>query len=373
LKNNNLNKKEMKKLLLALSLVLVSLTGFSQTTAPDATKPYLIFDATYELQPVGSGDPTNVPIYYDNAGATAMKAVQFRFWYDKNVFASPTVAYIGSETNNYFATKVNAIEGNVTVTWVYTGADANFNIADEAMFNVALPFQASYQNGTVNPMSFTGATSFPAYAALADGTDTVLGLHNYGGAFTEPVFEYAATFLNSPSNPAENIPVILQKSSDGTTWIDVETVNTNVNGVAQFNEFLDQSYWDIRIKVNAGLDASSALSAADADMIAQISTELQVPTGIQFYTANPNLQNQITISDSYLVFSRLAQGLNSYPNTPDILFFTEGEYNQIAAANTSLLGTIPGQSTFLSVNINNTTSGTYYLLVLGDANGTGFN
>jgi hypothetical protein len=364
----------MKKLLLALGLVLVSLTGFAQTTAPDATKPYLIFDATYELQPVGSGNPTNVTIYYDNAGSVAMKAVQFRFWYDKDVFASPTVTYVGAETNNYFATKVDATEGNVTVTWVYTGANASFNLADEAMFNVALPFQGSYQNGTVDNMTFTGTTSFPAYAALADGTDATLGLHNYGGAFTEPVFEYAATFLNSPTNPAENVPVILQKSSDGNTWTDVATVNTDVNGVANFDEFLDQSYWDIRVKVASGLNASSALAAADANMISEIVAGNLTATGTQFYTANTNRNsNGITISDAYMVFGRLAQGTTSYPGVPDVLFFTEAEYNQIAASSTSLESTIPGQVTFLSVNINNTTTGNYYLLVLGDANGTGLN
>jgi hypothetical protein len=363
----------MKNLLLALSLVLVSLTGFAQTIAPDATKPYLIFDASYNLQPVGAGTPTDVAIYYDNAGATSIKAVQYRFWYDNTVFDSPTVTYVGSETNNYFQTKVNTVEGNVTVTWVYTGANASFNIADEQMFNVALPFKVSYQNGAVTAMAFTGATAYPTYGTLGDGTDTTLGLHNYGGVFTEPVFEYAATFKNSPSNPAENIPVVLQKSSNGTTWVDVETVNTNADGVAQFNEFLDQSYWDIRIKVDAGLNASSALSTADADMMVQIATELQVPTGIQFYTGNPNQVNGITISDSYTVFSRLAQGLATYPNTPDVLFFTEGEYNQIAASSTDLSGTIPGAVTFLSANINNTTAANYYLLVLGDVNGTGLN
>jgi hypothetical protein len=364
----------MKKLLLALSLVLVSLTGFAQTTAPDATKPYLIFDATYELQPVGSGNPTNVSIYYDNAGATAMKAVQFRFWYDKDVFASPTVTYIGGESSNYFATKVDATEGNVTVTWVYTGANANFNIADEAMFNVALPFQGSYQNGTVTPMAFTGTTSFPAFAALANGTDTTLGLHNYGGAFTEPVFEYAATFKNSPSNPAENIPVILQKSSDGNTWVDVETVNTDADGVAQFNEFLDQTYWDIRVKVASGLNASTALSTADANMISEIVVGNVSHTGTQFYTGNTNRSaNGITISDAYMIFGRLAQGATSYPSIPDVLFFTEAEYTQIAASSTDLSSTIPGQVTFLSTNINNTTAGNYYLLVPGDVNGTGLN
>jgi hypothetical protein len=364
----------MKKLLLVLSLVLVSLTGFSQTIAPDATKPYLIFDATYELQPVGSGNPTNVTIYYDNAGTVNMKAIQFRFWYDKNVFASPTVTYTGSETNNYFATKVNATEGNVTVTWVYTGTNASFNIADGAMFNVALPFQGSYQNGAVTNMSFTGTTSFPAYAALADGTDTALGLHNYGGAFTEPVFQYAANFKNSPSNPAENIPVVLQKSSNGTTWVDVTTVNTDTNGTANFNTFLDQSYWQIRIKINPGLNASTALTTADANMISEIVAGNVAVTGTQFYTANTNRSsNGITISDAYMVFGRLAQGTSSYTGVPDVLFFTEAQYNQIAASSTDLSSTIPGQVTFLSTNINNTTSGNYYLLVPGDANGTGLN
>ena len=362
----------MKKLLLALSLVLVSLTGFAQTTAPDATKPYLIFDASYNLAPIGA-TPTNVAIYYDNAGSTAIKAVQYRFWYDKNVFDAPTVTYTGAETNNYFQTLVNATEGNVTVTWVYTGADASFNIADGAMFNVALPFKAGYTNGAVTAMAFTGATAYPAYGTLADGTDTTLGLQNYGGVFTEPVFEYAATFLNSPTNPAENVPVILQKSPNGTTWTDITTVNTNASGVASFTTNLDQNYWQIRVKVAPGLTAPDALSTADADMMAQIATGIQTPTGTQFYTANPNQANGITISDSYTLFSRLAQGLTTYPNNPDVLFFTEAQYTQIAAATTSLSSTIPGVSTFTSANINNTTAANYYLLVLGDANGTGRN
>jgi len=363
----------MKKLLLVLSLVLVSLTGFAQTTAPDATKPYLIFDASYNLAPIGA-TPTNVAIYYDNAGSTAIKAVQYRFWYDKNVFDSPTVTYTGTETNHYFQTLVNATEGNVTVTWVYTGTDAAFNIADGAMFNVALPFKASYTNGAVTAMAFSGATAYPAYGTVANGTDTTLGLQNYGGAFTEPVFEYAATFLNSPTNPASDVPVILQKSADGTTWTDVMTVNTAAStGVASFTTNLDQNYWQIRVKVAPGLTAPDALSTADADMMAQLATGLQTPTGTQFYTANPNQANGITISDSYTVFSRLAQGLSVYPNTPDILFFTEAQYNTIAAATTDQSATIPGVSTFTSANINNTTAANYYLLVLGDANGTGRN
>jgi hypothetical protein len=363
----------MKKLLLMLSLVLVTLAGYSQTIAPDATKPYLIFDQAYNLQPVGAATPTDVAIYYDNAGSTAIKAVQFRLWYDKTVFDSPTVTYVGSEINNYFQTLVNTTEGSVTVTWVYTGANASFDLTDEQMFNVALPFKASYTNGAVASMAFTGATSYPSYGTLANGTDTVLGLQNYGGAFTEPVFNYAATFLNNPTNPATDVPVILQKSSNGTVWTDVMTVPTLATGVAAFTTNLDQTYWQIRVKVAPGLTAPSALSTADSNMIAQMATGIQTPTGTQFYTANPNQANNITISDSYTVFSRLAQGNSTYPNNPDVLFFTEAQYTSIAASATSLEVTIPGQVTFLSANINNTVAANYYLLVLGDVNGTGRN
>ena len=363
----------MKKILLVLSMMLVTITGFAQQVAPDNTKPYLVFDASYNLAPVASGTNTQVAIYYSNLTSTAIKAVQFRFWYDKTVFDSPTVTYTGTETNNYFQTKVNATEGNVTVTWVYTGSNTAFNIANESMFNVSLPFKATYTNGAVQAMAFTGATAYPAYGTLANGTDTALGLQNYGGVFAEPVFNYAATFLNSPTNPAENVPVILQKSSNGTTWIDVLTVNTNIDGVASFTTNLDQNYWQIRVKVASGLNASTALAAADADMMAQIATGLQTATGTQFYTGNPNQVNGITISDSYTVFSRLAQGLAAYPTTPDVLFFTEAQYNQIAVSATDLSATIPGQVTFLSTNINNTTAANYYLLVLGDVNGTGLN
>ena len=363
----------MKKILLILSVFLVTITGFAQQVAPDNTKPYLVFDASYNLAPVASGTNTQVAIYYSNLNATAIKAVQFRFWYDKTVFDSPTVTYTGSETNSLFNTKVNTTEGSVTVTWVYTGASTSFNIVNGSMFNVSLPFKAAYTNGAVTAMAFTGATAYPAYGALANGTDTALGLQNYGGAFAEPVFNYAATVLNSPTNPSTGIPVILQKSADGTTWTDVMTVPTLATGVAAFTTNLDQNYWQIRVKVAPGIVAPAAIAAADADMIAQIATGLQAPTGIQFYTANPNQSNGITVSDSYTVFSRLAQGLTAYPTTPDILFFTEAQYNTIAAASTDQSGTIPGAVTFLSANINNTTAANYYLLVLGDANGTGHN
>ena len=363
----------MKKLFLTLSTVLVSIMSFAQTTAPDSTKPYLILDASYNLQPVTSGNLTNVAIYYDNQTGTANKALQFRFWYDASVFDSPTVTYTGSETDNYFQFKIDDTEGSVTIAWVYTGNDPDFDISAGAMFNIGLPFDSSFTNGSISNVAFTGATAFTPYGTLSNGTDTDLGLQNNGGVLQEPPFDYVATILNSPTNPAENIPVILQKSSNGTTWTDVQTVNTLADGTATFSDNLDQTYWQLRVKIESGLDASSALSTADANMIAQLAIGLQSLTGTQYYTANPNQANGITSSDSFTVFARLAQAATSYPNNPDVLFFTESQYNIIAAATSDQSSTIPGLVTFVSPLINGTTTGNFYMLILGDANATGLN
>ena len=361
-----------KNILLTLLLVMSSVFAFGQTTAPDATKPWVILDSTYSLEAVTSSTNTSVDVYYDNTSGNVVKGIQFSFSYDNTVFDSPTVTYNStSGPVGYMATDVDTTNGIVKVLWVYDGASTTFDIIAGNMFSVDLPFQSGYTNGTVAGLDFT--TDLTAYYAKSDGTDGTLGTQDNGGNFVEPTFDYTATILNSVTNPAESIPVILQKSSDGSTWSDVATVTTAVDGTAVFSEFIDQGYWQIRLKIESGLDASTALSTADANMIAQIAAGVQSASGVQFYSANPNQANGITASDSYLVFARLAQGNSNYPANPDVLFFTEAQYMTIDAANTDQSGTIPGQSEFLSPQINGTTSGNFYLIILGDANSTGLN
>lgn len=363
---------KLKNIFLTLTLVITSLTVLGQTTSPDATKPYIIFDSTYNLESTSSSSNTTFDIYYDNTSGNDVKGIQFSFNYDKDVFDEPTLTYNNtSGPVGYLSYDVDSTNGIVKVVWVYTGATTTFNMTAGNMFTVNAPFLSSYTNSIVNDVDFT--TDLTAYYVKTDGTDGVLGTQDNGGNFIEPAFDYTATILNSATNPADTIDVILQKSSDGSSWTDVSTVTTDVNGESVFSENLDQDYWQIRLKIASGLDASSALSTADANMIAQIAAGVQSPSGIQFYTANPNQGNGITASDSYIVFSRLAQGNSSYPSNPDVLFFTEAQYNTINNATTDQSSSIPGLTEFLSPLINNTTTGNFYLLILGDANGTGLN
>ena len=362
----------MKKTTTFITALLTTVLTYGQTTSPDASKPYIILDSTYSLESVTSSNNTVVDLYYDNTSGNAVKGIQFSFNYDKDVFDSPTVTYNNtSGPVGYMSTDVDETNGIVKVVWAYDGASTTFDIITGNMFDVALPFKSSYTNGTVNGIDFTN--NLTAYYAQTDGTDATLGTSDNGGNFVEPVFDYVATILNNNTNPAESIPVILQKSSDGNTWVDVTTATSAADGTVTFSENIDQGYWQIRLKIEGGLDASTALSTADANMIAQIAAGVQTTSGIQFYTGNPNQANGITVSDSYLLFARLAQGLSAYTNNPDVLFFTEAQYNTINASSSDQSSSIPGLTEFLSPQINGTTAGNYYLLVLGDANGTGLN
>ena len=363
---------KLKNILLTLALVISTMTVFGQTTAPDATKPWVILDSTYTLESTASSSNTTFDVYYDNTSGNAVKGIQFSFNYDNAVFDEPTVTYNNtSGPVGYLSYDVDSTNGVVKVVWVYTGASTTFDMIAGNMFTVNAPFLSGYTNGAVADVDFT--TDLTAYYVKADGTDGALGTQDNGGNFIEPAFDYEATILNSATNPAESIPVILQKSSDGSTWTDVTTITTDAQGKAVFSESLDQAYWQIRLKIASGLDASTALSTADANMIAQIAAGVQSASGVQFYTANPNQATGITASDSYLVFSRLAQGNSSYASNPDVLFFTEAQYNTINASSSDQSSSIPGLTEFLSPQINGTTTGNFYLLILGDANGTGLN
>ena len=240
----------MKKTITLITALLTTVFTYGQTTSPDATKPYIILDSTYNLESVNSSNNTVVNIYYDNTSGNAVKGIQFSFSYDKDVFDTPTITYNNtSGPVGYMSTDVDATNGIVKVVWAYDGASTTFDLTAGNMFDVALPFKSNYTNGTVDGIDFTN--NLTAYYAQSDGTDAILGTSDNGGNFIEPAFDYIATILNNATNPAESIPVILQKSSDGSTWVDVTTGTTAADGTATFSENIDSAGFVALFKIVA--------------------------------------------------------------------------------------------------------------------------
>ena len=363
--------------------LLCSTSTFAQTcpTAP-GTGVYVMFDSTYPVGSITAGE-THVRMCYANTTSTKVSGVQFRVWYDKVAFAggAPVVTSLNTTFPQSLQYVTNTTEGSITITIAYTGSSSTFTIPDGTLFDLKLLHTPNFQNfsGT-NPianMAVTGVTPFPNGASDINGMDTNLVVHNYGGVFQQQMFVYSGTFKTVTGAGAKNIPVVLQKkATTATTWTDVTTFTTDVNGAFSFNEPIDVTYYDVRIHVQGdALNFGNIVTTADAQKANDIVLGTTTPTGFDFYSADVNGSNTITIADVYSIFGRIAGRFTAWPNSvKDVLFFNETEYNTINTSPTNLRSTIPGVTVFDKVVLpaDPHTLVSFYVLGAGDTNNTGF-
>jgi hypothetical protein len=138
---------------------------------------------------------------------------------------------------------------------------------------------------------------------------------------------------------------------------------------------VDTTYWNARITVKGDtLTTSTIVSTADAAKVNQYVLGTATPTGFDYYAADVNGSNSITISDVYGIFARLAGRFTAWPNTvPDVKFFTQAQYSTINGSSTNYTSTISGTvNVSYDIIAGGVDSVTYYVLGYGDANGTGF-
>jgi hypothetical protein len=161
-----------------------------------------------------------------------------------------------------------------------------------------------------------------------------------------------------------------------STWIQASTTQTNNAGVFTFTDVpLDVTSYDVRIRVDGeSLSIANIISTSDSQKINRFVLGQDTPTGFDFYSSDVNGDNNISISDVYGVFGRVSGRFSSWPNSvKDVKFFSDSEYTSINGSTSSLQSTIPGVTNLVYNILPGTTTVTFYVLVKGDANGTGFN
>lgn len=373
----------MKKLLtLLVGLFLLSMTAFSQTcpTAP-GSGVYLMFDSTYPAGTVASGE-THVRMCYKNSTpSTKITGVQFRVWYDKTAFGSsaPVVTSLNTSFSQYLQYVTNTTEGSITVTLSYTGSSSTFSIPDGQLFDLKLMHSASFWTYTsITNMSITGVTAFTNGAADINGLDAALTLYNYGGVITPQMLTYHGSFKNVTGSGAKNLTLALQrkpKLSPASAWADFATTTTDTQGNFSFNQPIDTTYYSARLRVQGDtLSYGNIVTTADAHRINDIVLGNVTPTGFDYYAADVNGSHNISIADVYSVFGRIAGRFSAWPNSVnDVKFFTAAEYATINGASTNYTASIAG-TTILTFDIlpGQPDSVTFYVLGVGDANGTGY-
>jgi len=367
----------MKKLVFLVAFMLATILGYSQTCpTPPTSGVFITLDSNYQLGTVAAGF-TNVGLCFYNNTATKITAFQFRVYYDNNAFSGvDAVTSLNTSFAQYLKYVDSPANGYVTITLTYTGSLSTFEIPSGPIVQVKLHHVAGFASLTsVNNMSF-GAVTYPAISTRQDGMDNTLTLQNFGGVMQPQTFSFAGTFTNVTGSGAKNLTVGLEKKlKPSGSWVPVTSSSTNVSGNFAFNNIaVDTTGYDVRIKiVGDTMAVGNVISTADAQKVNDYVTGTLTPSGFDYYAADVNGDNNITISDAYGVFGRISGRFSVWPNSvKDVKFFTSAEYATINGSSTNYLSTIPGTTNFTFNIIAGAPSPTFYVLVPGDANGTGY-
>jgi hypothetical protein len=370
----------MRKLFFLILTGLISGTGYSQTCpTPTTTGAHLTLDASYQTGTYSRGK-TDVSLCFNNTSAENITAVQFRVFYDVQAFSGvDTVESLNTTFTQYLQYQDNPAGGYVTLTLTYTGNNSSFTIPNGQLFKITYnhkPALATTYFNVAN-MTFTGVNTFPETATKQNGTDYALTLTNFGGAFLKNQFSFGGKFVNVTGTPAKNINVVLEKKlKTSSSWSSVQTQQAGLDGSFDFaNVEVDTTAWDVRINVKGDtLSVGNVVSVSDAQRINQYVLGQQTASGFDFYSSDVNGDNKINISDVYGVYARVSGRFSSWANNvPEVKFFSESEYNTINTSTTSQQTTIPGVTNFtFDLVAGQPDSVTFYVLVPGDANGTGF-
>ena len=371
----------MSKLLKVLfTLFLLSpLFVFSQVPVAPSGGIWGIIDTQYQVGTTAQGS-TQAKITLQNTTLTKYAGTQFRVFYDNTAFTNAAVSLIGSTTNLDLQYVTNTTNGYITITLVYTGPSATYTLANGERFLITFTHAAPavFNNlASITPLTWTGAQAFPTYAAKQDGMDTTLSVHNYGGNFIFQNFQYAGTFTNVTGSPAKYLNLALERRPQGGgAWVQHSTYTTNITGNFSISVPLDTTYWDVRLAIKGDtMGVGNIISSTDAQQINQWVLGNGTMSGFDYYTADVNNTGNITISDAWGVFGRVSGRFTEWPNNvEDVKFFTASEYSTINGSSTNFTQTIPGSTNFnFEIIAGQPSSVTFYVMVPGDANGTGYN
>jgi hypothetical protein len=369
--------KQLKGLLFGL-LFLLPFIGKAQVPAAPSNGLWGIIASQYQVGTTAQGN-TTAKITLQNTTLTKFAGVQFRVFYDKVAFTNATVALIGSTTNLDLQYITNTANGYITITLSYTGPSATYTIPNGERFLITFTHAAAatFNNlPSISNLTWTGLQTFTPYAAKQDGMDTTLSVHNYGGVFTPVNFAYHGTFTNVTGTGAKTLKLALERRPlGGNTWTQHSVYTTNNNGQFNISVPLDTTYWDVRLAVQGDtMGVGNVISSTDAQLINQWVLGNGTMTGFDYYTADVNGSNNTTISDVWGVFGRISGRFTQWPNnTKDVKFFTASQYTTINGSATNYTSTIAGVTNFtFDILPGQPDSVVYYVMVPGDANGTGY-
>jgi len=377
----------MKRFLLGLILML-PFVSYGQNganeilTAPNSNSPHILVDTLFTLEQDISVGYTEIYLHYANPTLSDIfSAVQFRIFYDNTSFTTPEIYWgptatpITDKYGSYFA---NSDYVNVIAS--YTGTNSGFDWADGAMFKLRLYHTTTY-DGVVDSIAVAGSTTYNNLATTTSGLDVPLAMHNYGGNFQMDTLEFPIIARNADGTPAQGMWFTAQKrlkSDVSGLWTPIGTDSTNSNGLFVVQDQLDTAFWNLRITAQSDtMSDGFALSVTDAYKLANQSSQQDTLSGIEWYAGDINESNDVTISDAFAMFNRLALQSTTWTSlfsgVNNVAILWPDEYTSALAATASPTWTNTPRVYSIDTIVNSMDSLKPYIYVVGDATTTGYN
>jgi len=376
----------MKRLLLTLIAVMGLSATYAQNgatevlTPPNSNSAYILVDTLFTLEesPVGY---TEVYLHFSNPTLDEVKAVQFQINYDADAFASaqifwgPTAVGVTDKYGSYFDNN-----GVLNVIASYTGNTSTFDWANGAMFKLKLNNSAIY-NAESDSLFFNPSTTYQSIYTTGNGVDNVLGLENYGGNFQQPIINYPIHVYNVDSSDAQGVwysAYARHKDSTQLGWTLIEADSTDSNGLAIVTTPLDTTKYFLRLVGQTDtMTDGGALSITDAYKLANHASQQDTLKAIQWLQGDINESGDVTISDAFAVFNRLALSQTNWNNlftgVYNTTLLTPDAYLTALQSQSAPLWTVAPRQYSIDTIQNGNDSAIAFLYVVGDATNTGYN
>ena len=179
--------------------------------------------------------------------------------------------------------------------------------------------------------------------------------------------DYVQFVSNGKWNDLPNnvsLPYVLEFNYIVTTssWTLYKTVYTNSVGRFTISESYDPSK-EYYIQIDAP-PLTQSFTTNDGLNISNIILGKISINGLSYHRFDLNNDNKITVSDEYMLFSRIAGIRNSWV-VPDCRLYTTSQYNSIISSTGNVRNTFPGVSSITTSILTSGGSLTYYLIAPG--------
>jgi len=199
------------------------------------------------------------------------------------------------------------------------------------------------------------------------------GSYSYGNTFdfvttitgAKDPFKYSGYVYDSEGNGISGIPIKLyNKTKAATSYTLYNTYNTDNTGKYNITTTFDTSAYDFQIQVN-----SLSISTPSFSDAAFFNSKIFNSNFISkdYYRMDVNNDNDLTISDVFLIFMKI-NGRAWISGLPSYRLFTQTEWNTISTSTSNLKSTYSGTQSLTVNNLKTNGTSNVYLVKTGFSN-----